>query len=87
MESPHTAKDQLDALRLLEDGPAYRFHDWPNSLLPEVAAGVYTIWKKEALVFAGPGRACHALPAKTARTSIFLIYTHETMDTNSSESV
>lgn len=53
MDSPHIARDKPDALRLLEDGPVYRFHDWPNALLPEVAAGVYTIWREEALIYAG----------------------------------
>ena len=53
MESAHTAKDEPDAPRLLEDGPVYRFHDWPNLLLPDVAAGVYIIWREEVLIYAG----------------------------------
>ena len=53
MESLHTAKDEPEASHLLKDGPVYRFHDWPNPLLPDVAAGVYTIWREEVLIYAG----------------------------------
>ena len=42
----------------LEHGPLHRFADWPNRELPQVAAGVYTIWREASLIYAGhAGRA------------------------------
>lgn len=40
-------------LRVLESGPVYYFRDWPNNNVPNVAAGVYTIWAKEQLIYVG----------------------------------
>ena len=37
----------------LDSGPAYRFCDWPNKADPDVAAGVYTIWRGEELIYVG----------------------------------
>lgn len=31
----------------------YRFADWPNPDVPEVAAGVYVIWEEKRLLYAG----------------------------------
>jgi hypothetical protein len=31
----------------------YKFSDWPNPAVPEVAAGVYAIWEKETLIYCG----------------------------------
>jgi len=31
----------------------YRFSDWPNDEIPQVAAGVYIIWNDEILIYAG----------------------------------
>ncbi|EPC4056260.1 TPA: hypothetical protein NKU97_004562 [Vibrio parahaemolyticus] len=31
----------------------YKFSDWSNSDIPQVAAGVYAIWKGEELVYCG----------------------------------
>ena len=35
----------------LELGPLYHFRDWPNRAVPQVAAGVYTIWQDSQLVY------------------------------------
>jgi hypothetical protein len=40
-------------LRELEAGGLYRFADWPNGAVPAVAAGAYTVWEGERLVYAG----------------------------------
>lgn len=46
---------------LLEDGPAYFFRDWPNPEVPRVCAGVYTVWRGMALLYAGmAGRSLSA---------------------------
>jgi hypothetical protein len=37
----------------LESGPLYRFRDWPNSIVPNVSIGVYTIWRDKSLVYVG----------------------------------
>jgi hypothetical protein len=39
-------------------GPRQRFSDWPNSSVPKVAAGVYTIWQDHRFIYVGmSGRA------------------------------
>jgi hypothetical protein len=43
--------------RMLEVGPAHRFRDWPCPELPEVAAGVYTVWENKQLLFVGQAGA------------------------------
>ena len=46
--------DQLDpALTRLEDGPLFRFADWPVSAVPLAAAGVYTIWRSGEHIYVG----------------------------------
>ena len=42
-----------DLLRRWREEPLYRFSDWPNDAVPQVAAGVYTIWRDEQLVYVG----------------------------------
>ena len=42
-----------DPLEHLETGPLYWFRDWPNPEVPPVAAGVYTVWRGDELVYAG----------------------------------
>ena len=37
----------------LVKGSVYSFRDWPNRAVPKVAAGVYTIWRKKELIYAG----------------------------------
>ena len=39
--------------RELEGGPAYQFAKWPNTHVPKVAAGVYTIWHGTQLIYVG----------------------------------
>ena len=42
-----------NALQELETGAAYAFRDWPNPLVPKVAIGVYSVWKREQLLYGG----------------------------------
>jgi len=43
-----------EELEILQSGPTHAFADWPNSELPKVSAGVYTIWDKtESFVYVG----------------------------------
>ena len=44
---------EAELLRTLEQGPEYRFRDWPNAEIPQVAAGVYTIWNRAELIYVG----------------------------------
>lgn len=37
----------------LEQGQLYRFLDWPNPAVPQLAAGVYTIWQHDKLIYVG----------------------------------
>jgi hypothetical protein len=37
----------------LEESPPHRFSDWPNPQVPQVAAGVYTIWQNDRLIYVG----------------------------------
>ncbi len=40
------------SLKLLEQGPAHAFHDWPTQSVPKVAMGIYTVWEGERLLYA-----------------------------------
>jgi hypothetical protein len=45
----------------LEAGPLHRFQDWPNDQVPKRAAGVYTVWDGDRLLYVGmSGRAMTA---------------------------
>jgi hypothetical protein len=45
----------------LEIGPLHRFQDWPNEQVPKRAAGVYTVWEGNRLLYVGmSGRALSA---------------------------
>jgi hypothetical protein len=45
----------------LQDGAALKFADWPDAGVPRRAAGVYTIWRQEELLYAGmSGRGARA---------------------------
>ena len=45
----------------LEAGPLHRFQDWPNYQVPKRAAGVYTVWDGDQLLYVGmSGRAMTA---------------------------
>ena len=37
----------------LSSGAACRFVDWPNTEIPAVTAGVYTIWEQDAFLYVG----------------------------------
>jgi hypothetical protein len=42
-------------------GPLHQFRDWPNDQVPKRAAGVYTVWDGDRLVYVGmSGRAMTA---------------------------
>jgi hypothetical protein len=48
-------------VRELETGLLHRFRDWPNDQVPKRAAGVYTVWDGDRLVYVGmSGRAMTA---------------------------
>ena len=42
-----------DVIAALTEGPSHRFRDWPNPLVPRVAAGVYTIWRGSEFIYVG----------------------------------
>jgi hypothetical protein len=45
----------------LEAGPRHRFQDWPNDQIPKRAAGVYTVWDGDRLLYVDmSGRAMTA---------------------------
>jgi hypothetical protein len=49
------------AVQELETGPLHRFQDWPNEQVPKRAAGVYTVWEGDRLLYVGmSGRAMTA---------------------------
>lgn len=52
----------------LAQGTAYSFADWPNSAVPKVAAGVYTIWHRDGrfiyVGMSGRGMIAEADPQK-----------------------
>jgi hypothetical protein len=42
----------------LARGPLHRFSDWPNPDVPNVAIGLYTVWREEEFLYVGmAGRA------------------------------
>jgi hypothetical protein len=50
----------------LATGPRYRFRDWPNREVPQVAAGVYAVWRDDGeLVYVGmSGRSIESFKGK-----------------------
>ena len=44
---------QPNVIAALTEGPSHRFSDWPNPLVPRVAAGVYTIWRGGEFIYVG----------------------------------
>src|SRR5262245_45959400 len=50
-----------EALEQLEHGQLYFFRFWPNPRVPQVAVGVYTIWRNTELIHVG--MAGHSLTA------------------------
>ena len=54
MSEPHDPQEMLaSAVRELQDTTALKFGDWPDVRVPRRAAGVYTIWRQENLLYAG----------------------------------
>ncbi|MGV9380023.1 hypothetical protein ACWDRB_29670 [Nonomuraea sp. NPDC003707] len=37
----------------LQEGPLFKFSDWPNEQVPDVSIGVYTVWQEDRLLYAG----------------------------------
>jgi hypothetical protein len=37
----------------LQDGPVFKFADWPSDQVPRRAAGVYTIWRQDEFIYVG----------------------------------
>jgi hypothetical protein len=52
-ELPYVLMSDQELLQALETGPCQRFSDWPNSQVPKVAAGVYTIWERSRFIYVG----------------------------------
>lgn len=48
----HASRGQ-EALAALETGPVHYFRDWPNTAVPQFAAGVYTVWRGNELIYVG----------------------------------
>jgi hypothetical protein len=44
---------EAECLKHLQEGPIFRFCDWPNPQVPQVAAGVYTVWRDSELMYVG----------------------------------
>lgn len=54
MSEPTGPQETLAAAaRVLQDDIALKFADWPDAGVPRRAAGVYTIWRQENLLYAG----------------------------------
>lgn len=47
------SSDAATLARELEDGPAYRFSDWPATHFPSGPSGVYTIWYGSTFIYVG----------------------------------
>ena len=50
---PNDQVTQEATLRELGHGPVYSFKDWPNPKVPDVAAGVYTVWRGDEFIYVG----------------------------------
>ena len=62
MSGPIGPQEMLaTAVRELQETTAMKFADWPDGGVPRRAAGVYTIWRQESLLYAGmSGRGAQA---------------------------
>jgi hypothetical protein len=47
------SSEYLRALDALQNNPLCFFRDWPNREVPEVAAGTYTVWHGDDLLYVG----------------------------------
>ena len=50
---PQDSEEPRKRLRALEAGPVYRFSDWPNAAVPQIATGAYTVWKGREFLYVG----------------------------------
>ncbi|MBB5774016.1 hypothetical protein HD596_000772 [Nonomuraea jabiensis] len=37
----------------MQEGPLFKFSEWPNDRIPLLAAGVYTVWRGDEFLYAG----------------------------------
>jgi hypothetical protein len=57
-------------LKKLGEGSSFRFADWPNISVPDIAAGAYTVWDGDELVYVGmAGRTLDETVAASYRDS------------------
>ena len=64
---------------VLRDGPLHWFRDWPSPDVPRHAAGVYSIWRADKLVYAGMsgrGMVAGSPPRDTAQGSTPRLASH-----------
>ena len=48
-------------MNCLQEGPGFRFADWPSDQVPRRAAGVYTVWRDDEFIYVGmSGRGAEA---------------------------
>lgn len=40
-------------MNTLQDGPVFKFADWPSDQVPRRAAGVYTVWRRDEFIYVG----------------------------------
>lgn len=51
----------VGAVNSLQEGPGFRFADWPSDQVPRRAAGVYTVWRGDEFIYVGmSGRGAEA---------------------------
>ena len=49
----HALAGMVGTVDELAAGPLFRFADWPGPQVPRRAAGVYTVWRDDVLLYAG----------------------------------
>lgn len=67
-----------DKINALAEGPKFSFKDWPVSAVPDVAAGVYSIWDQNQLVYvgmSGRGATTQLLNEKRSGSKRFGLFT------------
>jgi hypothetical protein len=61
LQTMYSLTKQIIMSGKLESGPVYYFRDWPNPLVPQISAGVYTIWQESLFLYVGmAGRSLSA---------------------------
>jgi hypothetical protein len=43
----------VSPVKTLQDGPVFKFADWPSDQVPRRAAGVYTVWRRDEFIYVG----------------------------------